>query len=144
MGTGEASFFDALSLYTFHRKVFGDEFPKHTVCETGKFHNDQQLGEADFFTDLNLDQMIATVTAGRDAYNLKPFFYFPLNSTDEIEYRHEVMQDLESPTLFEQGKIVHAKNVHNARTSYPGSRSLSQILGRSLVFGRSGRFIAMR
>ena len=84
-------------------------FPSILFARPEDFINDQQLDEADFFTDLNIDQIIAAVTAGRDEYNLKPFFYFPLNRTDEIEYRHEVMQDLESPALFEQVKSFTQK-----------------------------------
>ena len=84
-------------------------FPSILFARPEDFVNDRQLDEADFFTDLNLDQIIAAVTAGRDEYNLKPFFYFPLNRTDEIEYRHEVMQDLESATLFERVKSFTQK-----------------------------------
>ena len=84
-------------------------FPSILFARPEDFTNDQQLDEADFFTDLNLDQIIAAITAGRDEYNLKPFFYFPLNRTDEIEYRHEVMQDLESATLLEQVKSFTQK-----------------------------------
>jgi hypothetical protein len=49
-----------------------------------------------FFHDLNLDQIFQSVTAGRDEYNLKPFFSMPLNDVDAITYRHEIMQDLDS------------------------------------------------
>ncbi len=84
-------------------------FPSILFARPEDFVNDRQLDEADFFTDLNLDQIVAAVTAGRDEYNLKPFFYFPLNRTDDIEYRHEVMQDLESATLFERVKSFTQK-----------------------------------
>ncbi len=55
----------------------------------------------DFFIDLNLDQIIETITAGSQNYDLKPFFYAPLYNVDSIRYRHEVMQDLENTVLYE-------------------------------------------
>lgn len=55
-----------------------------------------------FFTDLNCDQFVDAVTAGREEYNLKPFFYACLRRVDAIKYRHDVMQDLENVSLFER------------------------------------------
>jgi DNA mismatch repair protein MutS len=54
-----------------------------------------------FFIDLNLDQVVDAVTANWAEYNLKPFFHVPLSRVDAIQYRHEIFQDLENPTLFE-------------------------------------------
>ena len=53
----------------------------------------------DFFTDLRLDQVVASVVAGREEYRLEPFFHAPLTDLGSIAYRHEVFQDLESPQL---------------------------------------------
>ena len=56
----------------------------------------------EFFPDLNCDQIIDAVVAGKDEYNLKPFFYGRLRRVGAIKYRHEVMQDLEGSALFAQ------------------------------------------
>ena len=47
-----------------------------------------------FFADLNLDQIIDTITVGKQEYNLKPFFYTSLKDIDAIKYRHEIMRVL--------------------------------------------------
>jgi len=62
---------------------------------------DGRLEAPAFFADLNLDQIIAAITAGKGEYHLPPFFYAPLNTINAIQYRHEVLQDLEESTLFE-------------------------------------------
>src|SRR5690242_17153574 len=53
----------------------------------------------EFFPDLALDQVVESVLRGREAYNLAPFFYTPLRSTDTVAYRHEVMRDLGQPAV---------------------------------------------
>jgi len=62
------------------------------------------LETPEFFVDLNLDQIIDAITAGKQEYNLKPFFYTSLNDIDAIKYRHEIMRDLENKNLFENIK----------------------------------------
>lgn len=51
------------------------------------------------FVDLNLDQIVKTVTAGKEEYNLTPFFLAPLPDVATINYRQEIAQDLENDTL---------------------------------------------
>jgi DNA mismatch repair ATPase MutS len=59
------------------------------------------LEEPDFFADLNLDQVLRSMTAGREQYGLKPYFYAPLHEVDAIRYRHEVLRDLERHEVLE-------------------------------------------
>ncbi|HEX3785834.1 MAG TPA: hypothetical protein VHX38_39795 [Pseudonocardiaceae bacterium] len=49
-----------------------------------------------YFTDLNLDQVIDSITIGRERYALKPLFNVVLSDINAVGYRHEVLQDLES------------------------------------------------
>src|SRR6478609_8743236 len=55
--------------------------------------------EPAFFVDLNLDQIVAGVTAGRADYDLEEFYRAPLDSTQAIRYRQQVFQDLERNDL---------------------------------------------
>lgn len=68
----------------------------------------------DFFTDLNLDQIVEAIINGREEYDLKPFFWHPLKRLSAIKYRHEVMQELERP---EPARIIatFAQRMHTVR-----------------------------
>jgi DNA mismatch repair ATPase MutS len=67
-----------------------------------------------FFIDLNLDQIIDSITAGWQEYDLKPFFYFKPKDITSIYYRHEVFQDLENPVLNNYVKEF-AEKMHEMR-----------------------------
>ena len=77
----------------FRSILFGD-------CATSEQTANPEVPE--YFGDLNLDQIVDSITAGRDEYDLKPFFYSPLTSINTIRYRQAVFCDLEAPALFKQ------------------------------------------
>ena len=62
-------------------------------------------GQPDFFIDLNIDQIVEAVVKGREEYDLKPLFWHSLKRKSAIEYRHEVMRELERQEL---AQIVEA------------------------------------
>ncbi len=76
----------------FHSVLF-DQPPSSVVID--------ELEEPGFFRDLNLDQVVESITAGRDEYQLKPFFYTPLRDVEAVYYRHEVFRDLEDGAVME-------------------------------------------
>jgi hypothetical protein len=51
------------------------------------------------FSDLNLDQVFAAVAAGLDEYDLTPLFCIPLRDVRAVEYRHQVLRDLENTAV---------------------------------------------
>ena len=66
------------------------------LFETTEAHIDiDRRTPPEYFADLHLDQIVASITAGRDEYNLKPFFYAPLRQVSSICYRQDVLRDLE-------------------------------------------------
>lgn len=68
------------------------------------------------FADLLLDRIVGSILAGRDAYELKPFYYAPLRNTADVEYRQAVMRDLERPEVVEPvkrfGAMMHQMRSH--------------------------------
>ena len=71
-------------------------------------------GQPGFFVDLNLDQIVAAITVGKDEYDLTGFFHVSLHDVDSIEYRQEIMRDLENAGVI--GAICRfAERLHDMR-----------------------------
>jgi len=99
---------------TFHSILFT------TTEDSAK---EEMLEAPAFFVDLNLDQIIDTITAGKQEYDLKPFYHAPLRDTDAITYRHEVMCDFEARTLFESIKVfAHRMRAMREHLTQAGKR----------------------
>lgn len=75
---------------SFHSILF-DEYESWT--------EEEEDDEPEFFGDLNLDQIVRSVTAGREEYNLRLFLCFPLRHSETVRYRQGVFRDLENPEL---------------------------------------------
>lgn len=59
----------------------------------------ETAAEPDIFTDLNLDQVVASVCLGRAGYALEPYFYVPLHSESEVAFRQRTLIDLAKPEI---------------------------------------------
>jgi Mismatch repair ATPase (MutS family) len=54
----------------------------------------------ELFVDLNIDQIIRKILSGKEEYNLDEFYYRSLQDISEVNYRLEIMKDMESADLF--------------------------------------------
>jgi len=75
------------------------------LFETAEDRPPVRPGQPEFFIDLNLDQIIEAVVKGKEEYDLKPLFWHSLTRKSAIEYRHEVMKELERQEL---ARVVEA------------------------------------
>jgi hypothetical protein len=78
-----------------------------------------------YFADLNLDQVVASITAGREEYALAPYYHAALRGVDAVHYRHEVLRDLSDDAVLDavrafakgmramRGHIAQAGKLHH-------------------------------
>jgi DNA mismatch repair ATPase MutS len=74
----------------------------------------EQAQEPEFFQDLNLDQVLASLIAGREEYDLAPFFFVPLQDVAAVRYRQEVFHDLARDDL-RQSIMAFAQGMRDMR-----------------------------
>lgn len=73
--------------------------------------------------DLNIDQIVSAIAAGwkEKDYDLKPLFYSPLRSVDAIEYRQQIMHDLECEPVLQAVKAF-ARTIYLLETGLQSTR----------------------
>ncbi len=77
-----------------------------------------------YIRDLNIDQIIDSITINKNEYNLKPFFYTTITDQNLINYRQEIMHDLENKDLlkcvqsFCEGMIIVRKDLQKSTNYY--------------------------
>jgi DNA mismatch repair protein MutS len=86
-----------------------------------------------YFSDLNLDQIVASITAGKEEYDLKPLFHFPSNNVESVRYRHEVVRDLEN-TILVDSLGAFAKDMQTMRHSLSQSGKLRYKYQKEALF----------
>jgi len=93
--------------------------PFESILFPGRQRRSPARGSAPLFADLNLDQVLDSITAGREEYDLGAFFTTLLHDVGAVHYRHEVMRDLEQPPVLETvttfGEEMHTMREHLAQ-----------------------------
>lgn len=105
------------------------EFHSVLFVEPGPAVDTTAAAPDSVLTDLNLDQIIDTMIAGRDAYNLRPFFLGLPGGPDVIEYRQQVFRDLERPEVA-RGLSEFARRMSAMRDKFAGASKLHYELQR--------------
>lgn len=86
-------------------------FPSVLNPNNNEFTINESEEVPDFFVDLNLDQVIDAITDRKQEYNLKSFFYTPLQRIEIINYRQDIFKDLENSSVLKAIKTFAEKMV---------------------------------
>ena len=88
------------------------------------------------FADLNLDQLVDTLTAGRQDYDLAGWYRAPLTHPEEVRHRHEVVSDLLQASTRE-AVDAFADRMRRVRRLLRGSKALHYAVQTHEIFLRA-------
>jgi len=83
------------------------------------------------FGDLNLDQIVAKATSGKEGYALQPIFHAPCGDTDTIAYRQHVFADLRAPDVLDCVKSF-AERMHMIRVKVADANKIQYNYNKKL------------
>lgn len=63
--------------------------------------SDEAVRMPEYFKDLNLDQIVREILAGKEEYELERFFYQNLRDVSAINYRLDVMKEMEKDEVYD-------------------------------------------
>jgi DNA mismatch repair protein MutS len=89
--------------------------------------------EPAYFPDLNLDQIARSLAAGREEYDLRPYFCQRLTSVAQVRYRQAVVRDLERDDL-QRISGLFAERMRTMRSFLGRARAVHHPLQRSRLF----------
>jgi hypothetical protein len=75
-----------------------------------------KLSEPAYFHDLNLDQIISHIIHGREEYKLDQYFYGLNKNLEQIQYRQEIMKDMEKEKHYKT-ILPFTKNLSDMRNT---------------------------
>lgn len=91
--------------------------------DQGQGSGDEATQQPSCFADLNMDQLVASVVADFQDYDLSPLFSSRVTVEDGVAYRHEVFRDLEQPVLVERIERF-AEQMRSMRQQHAQARAL--------------------
>jgi DNA mismatch repair protein MutS len=88
---------DAVAGAPSHRE--GAPLASFSILFDAESDHEQVTDQPSYFTDLNINQIVDGIVAGRDEYDLRTFFNAPLRRVEAVQYRNAVFRDLCIPAI---------------------------------------------
>ena len=102
-------------------------------CSTESEMSVDDREPSETFGDLNLDQIVESITAAEKSTTLKPFFYAPLSDVETVRLPLRIFRDLEDQVSCRIYPLFARGNAGDARPSVSSGQIVLQISEAELV-----------